>query len=353
MVYVKITCVVGARPQFIKLAPFLAKCKKFGHKIRTIHTGQHYDKNMSDVFFDELGLDNPDRNLDIGPASQTEQIAKIMLGLEQDLQTNESDWVVVFGDTTSTIAASIVASKMGIRLAHIEAGLRSFNRDMPEEINRIVSDHVSDLLFAPSDTGMSNLIKEGLEKRAVKTGDLMADVLFHFKDKLSNEVISQFNSKKGSYYLLTLHRPASVDNTEMLDWMVKQVAAINEKIIFPVHPRTKSKLENKNYISENLLIIPPQGYLDFQSLIFNSKGVLTDSGGIQKEAYLWKKPCYTLRTETEWTETIKTGWNHLVIPGKDNLLDIINKWKKPNEHPNLYGDGKAADKIIFELENRI
>lgn len=353
MVKVKITCVVGARPQFIKLAPFLSKCKKIGHNIRTIHTGQHYDKNMSDVFFDELGLDKPNRNLEIGPASQTEQIAKIMLGLEQDLKDNEPDWVVVFGDTTSTIAASIVASKMGIRLAHIEAGLRSFNRDMPEEINRIVSDHVSDLLFVPSSTGITNLVNEGLEKRAVKTGDLMADVLFHFKDKLSDNIVSQYNLKKEEYYLLTLHRPASVDNIEMLDWMIKQVIAINEKIIFPVHPRTKLKLENNEYIDENLLVIPPQGYLDFQSLIFNSKGVLTDSGGIQKEAYLWKKPCYTLRTETEWIETIKTGWNNLVIPGKDNLLDIINEWKTPKDHPNLYGDGKAADKIIFEMENRI
>ena len=308
---------------------------------------------MSDVFFYELGLDKPNRNLEIGPASQTVQIAKIMLGLEQDLKDNEPDWVVVFGDTTSTIAASIVASKMGIRLAHIEAGLRSFNRDMPEEINRIVSDHVSDLLFVPSSTGMTNLVNEGLEKRAVKTGDLMADVLFHFKGKLSDNIVSQYNLKKEDYYLLTLHRPASVDNIEMLDWMIKQVIAINKKIIFPVHPRTKLKLENNEYINENLLVIPPQGYLDFQSLIFNSKGVLTDSGGIQKEAYLWKKPCYTLRTETEWTETIKTGWNKLVIPGKDNLLDIINEWKAPSDHPNLYGDGKAADKIIFELENRI
>ena len=200
---------------------------------------------------------------------------------------------------------------------------------------------------------MTNLVNEGLEKRAVKTGDLMADVLFHFKNKLSDNIVSQYNLKKEDYYLLTLHRPASVDNIEMLDWMIKQVIAINKKIIFPVHPRTKLKLENNEYIDENLLVIPPLGYLDFQSLIFNSKGVLTDSGGIQKEAYLWKKPCYTLRTETEWTETIKTGWNNLVIPGKDNLLDIINEWKIPNNHPNLYGDGKAADKIIFEMENRI
>ena len=161
---------------------------------------------------------------------------------------------------------------------------------MPEEINRIVSDHVSDLLFVPSSTGMTNLVNEGLEKRAVKTGDLMADVLFHFKNKLSDNIVNQYNLKKEDYYLLTLHRPASVDNIEMLDWMIKQVIAINKKIIFPVHPRTKLKLENNEYIDENLLVIPPLGYLDFQSLIFNSKGVLTDSGGIQKEAYLWKKP---------------------------------------------------------------
>ncbi len=195
----KITCGVGARPQFIKLAPFLTKCEKLGHNIRIIHTGQHYDKDMSEVFFNELELKKPDKNLEIGPSSQIKQIAKIILGLEEDSQDNKTDWVVVFGDTTSTIAASIVASKMEIKLAHIEAGLRSFNRDMPEEINRIVSDHVSDLLFVPSDTGMINLKKEGLDNRAVKTGDLMADVLLHFKDKLSDHILKKHNIEKDNY----------------------------------------------------------------------------------------------------------------------------------------------------------
>ncbi|MFL2940610.1 MAG: non-hydrolyzing UDP-N-acetylglucosamine 2-epimerase [Candidatus Poseidoniales archaeon] len=347
-----ITCVVGARPQFIKLAPFFTRCEELNHKVRNIHTGQHYDKNMSDIFFDELGLKKPDKNLEIGSASQTKQIAKIILGLEEDLKKNKPDWVVVFGDTTSTIAASIVASKMNIKLAHIEAGLRSFNRDMPEEINRIVSDHISDLLFVPSDNGMTNLMNEGLKDKAIRTGDLMADVLFHFKEKISDAVLERYNIKKNDYYLLTLHRPASVDEPKMLDWMMKEILSLNKKIIFPVHPRTRLALERTKFEDNKMVLIPPQSYLDFQSLISNSKGILTDSGGIQKEAYLWKKPCYTLRTETEWRETIKAGWNTLVTPGKDCLLEIVNEWKKPNEHPDLYGDGKAAEKIIQELEKR-
>ena len=347
----KIACVVGARPQFIKLAPFLTKCEKLGHSIRTIHTGQHYDKNMSDIFFDELGLKKPNVNLKIGPDSQTKQISNIIIGLENELNTHKPDWVVVFGDTTSTIAASITASKMNIKLAHIEAGLRSFNRDMPEEINRIVSDHISDLLFVPSDTGMINLKNEGLENRAIKTGDLMADVLLYFKNKLSDNVFTEYNIEKDNYYLLTLHRPASVDEPEMLNWMIEQVLSLNKYIIFPVHPRTKiilEKMKNKN--NKKLILIPPQGYLDFQALISKSEGILTDSGGIQKEAYLWKKPCYTLRTETEWKETVNAGWNSLIIPGKGNLLESVMKWKIPNMHPKLYGDGNSADKIISELE---
>ena len=347
-----ITCVVGARPQFIKLAPFFTRCEELNHKVRNIHTGQHYDKNMSDIFFDELGLKKPDKNLEIGSASQTKQIAKIILGLEEDLKRNKPDWVVVFGDTTSTIAASIVASKMNIKLAHIEAGLRSFNRDMPEEINRIVSDHISDLLFVPSDNGMTNLMNEGLKDKAIRTGDLMADVLFHFKEKISDAVLERYNIKKNDYYLLTLHRPASVDEPKMLDWMMKEILSLNKKIIFPVHPRTRLALERTKFEDNKMVLIPPQSYLDFQSLISNSKGILTDSGGIQKEAYLWKKPCYTLRTETEWRETIKTGWNTLVTPGKDCLLEIVNEWKKPDEHPDLYGDGETAEKIIQELEKR-
>jgi len=181
----------------------------------------------------------------------------------------------------------------------------------------------------------------------------MADVLLHFKEKLTDHILKKHNIEKDNYYLLTLHRPASVDEPQMLDWMLKQILSLNEKIIFPVHPRTKLVLERTKVKNDNIILISPQSYLDFQALISNSKGILTDSGGIQKEAYLWKKPCYTLRTETEWTETIKTGWNCLVIPGKDNLLDTVNKWKAPDKHPKLYGDGKAAEKIINELKKRI
>ena len=346
----KITCIVGARPQFIKLSPFIKAAEVANHEVRIIHTGQHYDDDMSNAFFRDLDIKNPDLNLNIGSKSQAIQTAQMLEGIEVDLLQNKPDWVVVFGDTNSTLAGSLASTKINIPTAHIESGLRSFNREMPEEINRIITDHISDLLFVPSDEGIINLNNEGLGKKSIRTGDLMADILETFRNKLENNILDKFDVEEKKYCLLTLHRPASVDTHEMLYWMIKQVSQIDKKVLFPVHPRTRHAIETHNLeIPNSVKLISPLGYLEFQTLQAKSFAVLTDSGGVQKEAYLWKVPCFTLRTETEWTETIDSGWNTIVFPGKDNLKKAIEAWKIPNTYPNLYGDGKASEKIVEQL----
>ena len=346
----QITCIVGARPQFIKLSPFLKAAETANHNVRIIHTGQHYDDEMSDAFFRDLEIKSPDLNLNIGSNSQAVQTAQMLEGIEIDLLKNKPDWVVVFGDTNSTLAGSLAAAKINIPTAHIEAGLRSFNREMPEEINRIVTDHLSDLLFVPSDEGMINLEKEGLADKSIRTGDLMADILETFRTKIKEKILDKFGVKKGTYCLLTLHRPASVDNYDMLCWMIDQVSQTDKTILFPAHPRTRHAIKNNNIeIPNSIKLIPPLGYLEFQTLQSKAFAILTDSGGVQKEAYLWKVPCFTLRTETEWTETIDSGWNTIVFPGKGNLKKAIEDWEKPNAHPNLYGDGKASEAMVNEL----
>ena len=346
----QITCVVGARPQFIKLSPFLKAAEAANHEVRIIHTGQHYDDEMSDAFFRDLEMKNPDLNLNIGSNSQAIQTAQMLEGVEVDLLQNKPDWVVVFGDTNSTLAGSLAAAKINIPTAHIEAGLRSFNREMPEEINRIVTDHLCDLLFVPSDEGMINLKNEGLSDKSIRTGDLMADILETFRNKLDDNILNKFDVEKEKYCLLTLHRPASVDNHEMLYWMINQVSQIEKTVLFPAHPRTRHALKQHNIeIPNSIKLVPPLRYLEFQTLQAKSFAVLTDSGGVQKEAYLWKVPCFTLRTETEWKETVDSGWNTIVFPGKGNLKKAIGNWKKPNTHPNLYGDGRASETIVNEL----
>jgi len=347
---VKITCIVGARPQFIKLSPFLKAAEAAKHKVRIIHTGQHYDDEMSDSFFRDLEMKAPDLNLNVGSNSQAIQTAQMLEGVEVDLLQNKPDWVVVFGDTNSTLAGSLAAAKINIPTAHIEAGLRSFNRQMPEEINRIVTDHLCDLLFVPSDEGMINLKKEGLTEKSIRTGDLMADVLETFRNKLKDNILNKFEVEKGEYCLLTLHRPASVDNHDMLCWMIDQVSRTDKTILFPAHPRTRKAIEHGNIeIPNSIKLIPPLGYLEFQTLQAKALAILTDSGGVQKEAYLWKVPCFTLRTETEWTETIDSGWNTIVFPGKGDLKMALDNWKAPKAHPNLYGDGHASEAIVREL----
>ena len=345
--FMRITFVVGARPQFIKLAPLWKVASSSNNSVRIVHTGQHYDYKMSKIFFSELKIPEPNNNLEIGSLSHAKQTGMMMDKLEEEFTKNIPNWVVVFGDTNSTLAGALAASKLRIKIAHVEAGLRSYNRDMPEEINRVVTDHVSDLLFAPTEQGMKNLKSEGLESKSILTGDLMADLVSNMKEEVTSKKI-QYDD----YCLLTLHRPGSVDNPRDFNWIIQQVANLEKKTIFPAHPRTiKAIRKNGIKLDKKINLIEPQSYLNFQALIANCNCVITDSGGIQKEAYLWRKPCFTLRSETEWIETVDLGWNRIVIPKKGNLSKQVNSWKEPPVYKSIYGTGKSAQIIMETLKN--
>lgn len=351
----KIAFIVGARPNFIKLAPIfdiIGRYKEIEPVI--VHTGQHYDNNMSEIFFAELNIPKPDYHFKISTSTQTKQTSEIMNKLEDLFIKLKPDTVVVIGDVNSTMAGALVASKLNIKLAHIEAGLRSFNKTMPEEINRIVTDHISDVLFAPSQTAMNNLEKEGLSDKSHFTGDLMYDAVlrnFPISEKNSN-ILNQLNIVEKNYILVTLHRPYNVDEPQNLKSIINELSKLEFKIVFPIHPRTRTILkENNIVISSNIINIEPVGYIDSLMLQKNSYKVITDSGGMQKEAFFLKTPCLTLRPETEWVETIECGANNLV-----NIEKLLNLIEKPCEkillNSDFYGDGKSAEKILNFLTKK-
>lgn len=351
----KIASIVGARPQFIKLGP-LSKKINARFKEVIVHTGQHFDKNMSDMFFKDLSIPKPNYNLNINCGSHGEQTGKMMIELEKVLQRECPSLVIVFGDTNSTLAGSLVCSKLHIPIIHIEAGLRSFNRRMPEEINRIVADHVSDFLFVPTKTAMQNLEREGIVGKAVLTGDIMVDSLMENIERADQ--ISNILEAKGliaeKYYLMTLHRPYNVDDPNKLSNIFTKLSKIGSQIIFPVHPRTGKVInDNQLVIPENILLSDPVGYLDFIKLESSSMKIITDSGGIQKEAYILKKPCITLRPETEWIETVKEGWNILVDVDSDDFVNTIETFNPSQEQSDIFGSNvaqKMFDKIQELME---
>ena len=346
----KIASIVGARPQFIKLGP-LSKKIKIRFKEVIIHTGQHFDKNMSDMFFKDLSIPKPNYNLNINGGTHGEQTGKMMIELEKVLRSKCPSLAIVFGDTNSTLAGSLVCSKLHIPIIHIEAGLRSYNKEMPEEINRIVSDHTSDFLFAPTKTAMQNLKKEGIVEKALLTGDIMVDSLMDNIERADQ--ISNILETKGlvaeKYYLMTLHRPYNVDDPGKLSNIFTKLSRIGSQIIFPVHPRTRKVINNNQFvIPENILLSDPVGYLDFIKLESSSMKIITDSGGIQKEAYMLKKPCITIRSETEWIETVKEGWNVLVDVDSDDFVETIVSFNPAQEQRDLFGENvaqKMFDKI--------
>lgn len=347
----KILSIVGARPQFIKLAP-LSNILSGRHEQIIIHTGQHYDYAMSEKIFKDLGIRTPDVHLGIGSGSHASQTGLMMQALEENLIEKKPDCVIVFGDTNSTIAGALAASKLNIPVIHIEAGLRSYNKSMPEEINRIVTDHVSDLLFAPTQTAVDILEREGLKDITSLTGDIMVDTL---KNSLplaleKSGILSQLNPAGGIYNLLTLHRNYNVDNPEILLNILRQLDKLGETIIFPVHPRTRNILKTISFIPTNIVLTEPLGYLDFIALEYNSKRIITDSGGIQKEAYILKRPCITLRTETEWVETVKEGWNILVDPSDNEICTKINGFKVPQEQKKVFGEN-VAERMACYLDD--
>lgn len=343
--------IVGARPQFVKLAPLSALLRK-KHSEIIIHSGQHYDVQMNEVFFQEMQIPAPDYNLNIGSGSQALQTAEIMEALEPILLKHKPDYVIIYGDTNTTLAAALVAAKLGLKTVHVEACLRSYNRSMPEEINRIVADHVSDILLCPTSTAMDNAAREGLAEKSHLVGDIMTDSL-KLGLRLAAENSSTLQDLKlspGAFYLLTLHRPYNVDDPQNLRSILGGLDSLGRQIVFPVHPRTRNilaQIDPDQYT--NFRFIEPQSYLDFISLMQAAELILTDSGGIQKEAYIIRKPCATLRSETEWTETVASGWNLLLPVNSAAFPEAIRGFRVPEEHPDLFGSD-VANKICTLLE---
>ena len=351
----KIISVVGARPQFIKLA-ILSKELRENHNEIIIHTGQHYDDNMSRYFFEEMQIAKPDYNLNIGSGSHGKQTAEMLIGLEDIFLHQKPDVVITFGDTNTTLATGLAATKLNIPVAHVEAGLRSHNREMPEEINRILTDHISDYLFAPTLTAMENIKIENLYGKPFLVGDVMYDSLLYYGKiaEQNSRILKNLKLKQKEYILLTLHRPYNVDNIQKLQNIFSALKQTKRFIVLPVHPRTRKMIESTNtIIPENISIIEPLGYLDFIFLQKHSEKIITDSGGIQKEAYLNGIPCITIRPETEWIETVKAGWNVLVGDKKDQLIDNCLHFKPSHNRPRYFGDGNSSKKIISILESHL
>ena len=349
----KIISVVGARPQFIKLA-ILSKELRENHNEIIIHTGQHYDDNMSRYFFEEMQIAKPDYNLNIGSGSHGKQTAEMLIGLEDIFLHQKPDVVITFGDTNTTLATGLAATKLNIPVAHVEAGLRSHNREMPEEINRILTDHISDYLFAPTLTAMENIKSENLYGKPFLVGDVMYDSLLYYGKiaEQKSRILKNLKLKQKEYILLTLHRPYNVDNIQKLQNIFSALKQTKKIIVLPVHPRSRKMIERTNtIIPENISIIEPLGYLDFIFLQKHSEKIITDSGGIQKEAYLNGIPCITIRPETEWIETVKAGWNVLVGDKKDQLIDNCLHFKPSHNRPRYFGDGNSSKKIISILES--
>jgi len=354
----KIVTTVGARPQFIKAAAISRGITEYNRRLTTnsspiiefiIHTGQHYDDNMSTLFFKELNIPEPDINLNIGSGPHGKQTGLMLTHIEEVLVEQKPDWVLVYGDTNSTLAGALAASKLHIPTAHVEAGLRSFNRAMPEEINRVVTDHLSSLLFCPSQTAVDNLANEGITNGVHLVGDVMADALnFAAERAISrSQILDSLEVLPKKYLLVTLHRAENTDNETRLRQVLEALNNVENQIIFPVHPRTRQAIDKLGYkFASHVQLIDPVGYLDMVMLEQSARMILTDSGGIQKEAYWLSVPCVTLRDETEWVETVEVGWNVIVGADTEHIVNEVQHYKAPEAHPPLYGDNHTVSKCL-------
>ncbi|MCP4482312.1 MAG: UDP-N-acetylglucosamine 2-epimerase (non-hydrolyzing) [bacterium] len=359
----KILTVVGARPQFIKAATVSRVIKNVqGIEEIIVHTGQHYDKNMSSIFFEELDIPSPDYNLCVGSGSHGRQTAMMLIKVEEVIQEHRPDYVLVYGDTNSTLAGALASTKIHIPVAHVEAGLRSYNMFMPEEQNRVLTDHVSSFLFCPTENAVNNLKRENIyngklrsskEKIYVSnTGDVMYDALLFNIDILEekSKILETLDLEEGTYILGTVHRAENTNSPQRFSTILDLFGNLSDKVILPLHPRTKKYLIDYDIrVGDNITIIEPVGYFDILNLEKHAKAIFTDSGGMQKEAFFLKVPCFTLRNETEWIETLEEGWNRLVKFGGDS--DSFNI-TRPSLQKNFFGDGNAAEKIVDYIMNK-
>jgi UDP-GlcNAc3NAcA epimerase len=354
--------IVGARPQFMQAAVLRRELEQRGHQEILVHTGQHYDVQMSDIFFDELGIPTPDINLHIGSTDHGAQTGRMLEAIEAVLLRHRGDAVVVDGDTNSTLAGALTAAKLRLPLVHIEAGLRSFDRRMPEEINRIVTDHVSDLLCAPTETAVANLVREGLGERLVRTGDLMYDCYLAFQSKARQDVLSQLALEPGQYVLATVHRAENTDDAERLWNILEALAALPLQVILPVHPRTQTgvaRFISQRQNGQALRPIAPVGYLEMLALERYARSIFTDSGGVQREAFFAGVPAVILRDTSEWQEQVQSGWSILagwkcvdILAAYEALpvFPYAMPWQLPQE---IYGDGQAARRVVDAIESML
>jgi UDP-GlcNAc3NAcA epimerase len=349
----KIVSVVGARPQFIKCAPVSREIRR-NHTEILVHTGQHYDPEMSDIFFEDLQIPRPDYYLDVGSGSHAKQTGDILERVENVLLNEKPDLVIVYGDTNTTLAGALAAAKLHIPVAHVEAGLRSFDRTMPEELNRVVTDHISDLLFCPTTTAVSNLANEGITQGVHLVGDVMVDTLAFNKEiaEQRSQILERLGITPKQYLVLTVHRPANTDNQEHMESIISAVGEAKMPVVFPVHPRTHKCLEEYGMgerLPVNIIVTDPLGYLDMLKLMRHASKILTDSGGIQKEVDMLGVPCITLRENTEWVETVEEGWNVLVGTDYDKIVNTINCFNPIKDLSDIFGSS-ASKKIADVIE---
>lgn len=354
----RILTVVGNRPQFIKAAAVSGPLRS-EHEEVLVHTGQHYDDSLSKVFFAQLGLAEPDRELGVGGGSNTSQTARMLTALEPLLSEIEPDATLVYGDTNSTFAGALAAAQMRVPVVHVEAGMRSFDRTMPEELNRVLTDHVSDLLLCSSEVAAANLRKESVAGRIEVVGDVMVDVALRRLPgaRADDETLRAYGVKPGEYLLCTAHRAGNVDEPARLRGLVELLQALagasGSRVVFPVHPRTRARLRDGGLLEElrrtsGIELCEPLGYVQLSALLCRARAVVTDSGGVQKEAYLAGVPCITLRASTEWVETVELGWNTLVDLDAQAALQALQR-EPPAERPQLYGDGHAAERCVAAI----
>jgi UDP-N-acetylglucosamine 2-epimerase len=350
---VKVVTIVGARPQFVKAAA-VSRRLRARHTEILVHTGQHYDYEMSGIFFDGLEIPPPDVNLGVGSGGHGSQTGAMLSGIEQVLVAERPDRLLIYGDTNSTLAGALAASKLSIPVAHVEAGLRSFNRRMPEEINRVVADHLSDVLLCPSATAVRNLAAEGITRNVHLVGDVMLDVLNWARQRLSavpTAALQRYGLTPKGYLLVTVHRSENTEDVGRLSSILRALNALGEPVVFPVHPRTRKVIKSLDQpLGAHVHMVEPVGYLEMVAVTESARLVLTDSGGLQKEAYWLGVPCITLRDETEWVETVAAGWNMLVGADCGKLIDAVHSFGCPASKPSLYGDGVSARTCVDLLE---